>query len=206
MDTIITQRLRIRPMARTDLRALQSLYGEPELMKYITGKSRSPHETRARLKKDLRQHQEFGFGLCVVEWLDTDEVIGRCGLEPRTGRRGLEGELAWMFSEPWWGRGLATEAGAALISFGLAELTLSRVFAKADRRNEASIRVMRRLGMTLLAHVGDEVEYEILPEGPQIRSSAEQVSCNLLSKPLGPTTDGPRCDGPDCAADPKSDD
>lgn len=164
MDTIITQRLRIRPIARTDLRALQSLYGEPELMKYITGKPRRPHETRARLKKDLRLHRDFGFGLCIVEWLETGEVVGRCGLEPRTVGDGLEGELAWMFAEPWWGRGLATEAGAALISFGLIDLALPRVFAKAYSANEASIRVMQKLGMTLVEHGAEEIEYEIISD------------------------------------------
>ena len=87
-------------------------------MKFITGRARGPLETRARLMKDLKHHRDHGFGLCIVEWRDTGEVIGRCGLEPRPRRNGMEGELAWMFAQPWWGRGLATEAGAALIPFG----------------------------------------------------------------------------------------
>jgi len=155
-------------MVRSDFRALQSLYGEPELMKFITGKARGPLETRARLMKDLAHHRDHGFGLCIVEWRDTGEVIGRCGLEPRRRRNGMEGELAWMFAQPWWGRGLATAAGAALIPFGLVELALERVFATADHRNQASIRVMQKLAMTLVSSGDDQVEYEVCASSPGV--------------------------------------
>lgn len=161
MNAISTARLRMRPMERRDLRALQSLYGDPELMRFITGRARTPLETRARLKKDLGHHRDFGFGLCIAEWRPSNEVIGRCGVEPHPGPQGLEGELAWMFARPWWGLGLATEAGAALIDYALSELDLHRVFATAHRLNSPSIRVMEKLGMTLGNEVDAEVEYEV---------------------------------------------
>jgi ribosomal-protein-alanine N-acetyltransferase len=109
----------MRPMTKQDLDALHSLYSEEVLMRYIAGKPRTLEETLTRLEKDLGHHREFGFGLCVTELRETGEVIGRCGLEPRPSASGLEGELAWMLAEPWWGLGFATEAGARLIECGL---------------------------------------------------------------------------------------
>ena len=67
MDPVHTDRLLLRPLVRRDLRALHRLYSDPELMHYITGRPRTVWETRARLKKDLAHHRDFGFGLCLVQ-------------------------------------------------------------------------------------------------------------------------------------------
>jgi RimJ/RimL family protein N-acetyltransferase len=161
LHTLITPRLRLRPLRRTDFRILQSLYGDPELMHFITGRPRTPWQTRARLKKDLSHHRTHGFGLCLGELKADDHIVGRFGLVPRESAGGMEGELAWMVTEQYRGRGLATEAGSALIRFGLRELGLSRVFAVTHPQNTASLGVMERLGMTLVAGRPEELEYEV---------------------------------------------
>ncbi|MGI9627834.1 MAG: GNAT family N-acetyltransferase [Longimicrobiales bacterium] len=162
MDIISTPRLRLRPIERSDLRALHALYADPELMRFITGKARTPWETRERLNKDLSHHDHFGFGLCIAEWHEDHRAIGRCGLEPVITSAGLEGEAAWMFAKPWWGLGLAAEAGEALLSYGLGVLGLSRIFAVADKRNAASIRVMQKLGMSPTDDQGNDVVFELM--------------------------------------------
>lgn len=164
MKILETRRLRLRPMNGRDLRTLHCLYGDPELMRYITGRPRNPWETRARLKIDLAHHKMHGFGLCIAEARKSGEAIGRCGLIPRPVGDGLEGELAWMFAKPWWGRGLATEAGSALMDFGLQELGLRRVFATALTGNVASIRIMEKLGMKRAGTYDGEVEYECVAD------------------------------------------
>lgn len=159
MEPILTDRLRLRPLTGDDLQPLHRMYADPVLMRFITGRPRTVRETRERLEKDLAHHREFGFGLCLVEWLDTGEVVGRAGLEPRPAGEVVEGELAWMIVQPWWGHGLATEAGAALIAFGR-ELGLARIFATANRANGPSLRIMQKLGMRRVAERGEEIEYE----------------------------------------------
>ncbi len=57
-----------------------------------------------------------------------------------------EGVLAFYLARPYWGRGLATEAGRAFIQFGFSELGLSRIVAGANVENVASNRVLRKLG------------------------------------------------------------
>lgn len=160
MQTILTPRLRIRPLTRGDLRPLHMMYGDAELMRFITGRPRTPFETRSRLKKDLGFHRDYGFGLCLVESRETGEAIGRCGLEPRPDGDVLTGELAWMFVQSWWGKGLATEAGTAIIDWAEAELDLARIFARAYPDNAASVRVMAKLGMHRCGLIDGEIEYE----------------------------------------------
>ncbi len=161
MDPILTPRLCLRPLTRDDLRSLHALLGDHETMRFITGIGNTPLETRARLSLDVRLHAEFGFGLCLAEWRASGEVIGRAGIVPHRGPHGVEGELAWLFAAPWRGRGLATEAGAALIAFARSELSLHRLYAEAHPDNTASIRVMEKLGMVPVGGEGQDLRYAI---------------------------------------------
>ena len=54
----------------------------------------------------------------------------------------------WLVPE-YWGQGLATEAAQAWLRYGFEELGLAAIYAGADPPNEASLRVIERLGMKL---------------------------------------------------------
>jgi len=82
--------------------------------------------------------------------------------------------LGYNVARAHWGRGFATEATTAVTKFGFSSLNLHRIFATADARNLASIRVMQKLGMLEEGvlrqhryfrgqHV-DEVHYAILAD------------------------------------------
>jgi [ribosomal protein S5]-alanine N-acetyltransferase len=164
MDVLETQRLILRPLEPMDLEALHRLYSQLELMRYITGQPRSYAKTRERLLAHMADHNRYGFGLCAAILKANGEMIGRCGLEPVTRPEGLEGSLAWMFKKSYWGQGLATEFGEAMLAYGFDHLRLRRIFATADPRNKASIRVMQKLGMRFARSDDFEVEYEIYRE------------------------------------------
>jgi ribosomal-protein-alanine N-acetyltransferase len=82
--------------------------------------------------------------------------------------------MGYNLARPHWGRGLATEATAAVIAYGFERANLEKILSTADARNEASIRVMQKLGMAWedtrhnqQAHRGeqvDEVRYAIRKE------------------------------------------
>lgn len=165
MRTLSTDRLLLRPLERRDLRALHTLYGDPDVMRFIIGRGRTPWETARRLRKDIRHHRTHGFGLVLGLDRTTGDVVGRFGFEPVLQNDRIEGELAWMVAPSHQGQGFATEAGAALVAFGLDELALPRLFACADRQNGASIRIMEKLGMRPCPSKNDDVVYEILGRG-----------------------------------------
>jgi RimJ/RimL family protein N-acetyltransferase len=56
-------------------------------------------------------------------------------------------ELGYVFHPDHGGRGLATEAAAAVLDWGFNELRLQRVYARCHSGNAASARLMSRLGM-----------------------------------------------------------
>jgi RimJ/RimL family protein N-acetyltransferase len=166
MDHIETERLFLRPLQLGDLDDLFALYGDRQVMKYITGQPRDYEATYTRLKAHIADHQSYGFGLCAAILKKTGEMIGRCGLEPVESSNILQGDLAWMFKQHYWGQGLATEFGRAMIAYGFAHLPVQRIFATADHANLTSIKVMKKLGMNFVKSDQRGVEYDLWRPGP----------------------------------------
>ena len=73
-------------------------------------------------------------------------VIG--GISLRIEHDSNRASLGYGIGQPWWGRGITTEAARAVVAYGFETLGLERIFATADARNIASQRVMQHLGMT----------------------------------------------------------
>ncbi len=55
--------------------------------------------------------------------------------------------MLYGLAPEWWGRGLATEAGRAVLTYAFAQLRCPRVTAAADVPNLPSVSVLERLGM-----------------------------------------------------------
>lgn len=56
-------------------------------------------------------------------------------------------EMGYSLTRPLWGQGLMTEAAIAVMAYGFEKLDLARIQASTDVRNEASWRVMEKVGM-----------------------------------------------------------
>jgi RimJ/RimL family protein N-acetyltransferase len=163
---LTTARLTLRPITLADMDPLHTLYSDPALMRYITGRPRTREETRERLEAHAADYAAHGIGLYLTYLTATGELVGRCGLSNHQRPGGLEGGLAWMFREPWWGQGLATEFARWFVPFAFAHAPYARLYAHADHRNDASIQVMRKLGMRYVGREAwapglYEVEWEL---------------------------------------------
>ncbi|HET9948093.1 MAG TPA: GNAT family N-acetyltransferase, partial [Longimicrobiales bacterium] len=72
-------------------------------------------------------------------------LVGAIGM--RVSAKHRRGELGYWIGVPYWGRGYATEAAAALVRFGFDALGLNRIQARHMTRNPASGRVLEKIGM-----------------------------------------------------------
>jgi RimJ/RimL family protein N-acetyltransferase len=74
-------------------------------------------------------------------------IAGFCGF--RFIDDGPDIELMYGLRAEYWGQGLATEACQAAIEYLWLSSGFSRFYARTDPPNERSVKVMRRLGMTI---------------------------------------------------------
>jgi hypothetical protein len=81
----------------------------------------------------------------TIQPLSHDEAVGTVGLL-RVNHEHSRGELGYDLARRWWGQGLATEAAAAVVAYGFAVMELHRIEAGVLPGNDASVRVLQKLG------------------------------------------------------------
>ena len=147
-DTYETERIRLRPLAKTDGSALYALQQDGEMMRYFGGPYRR-EQTDTWLEWHLAMWEQEGYSHWAAELKDGGVFVGWIGLtrvwEPTELLPAVE--VGWFVDRKYWGEGLATEAGQRSLAFGFDELTLDRIIARCDPENIASEQVMAKLGM-----------------------------------------------------------
>jgi ribosomal-protein-alanine N-acetyltransferase len=85
--------------------------------------------------------------LCLAILLkETGQFIGWCGLDHLDPAQ-PDPALFYLLKSNYWGKGLATEAARALLSYAFHQLGLSSIHGGAASENIASRRVMEKIGM-----------------------------------------------------------
>ncbi|MGH7406412.1 MAG: GNAT family N-acetyltransferase [Candidatus Methylomirabilales bacterium] len=74
------------------------------------------------------------------------EAVGRIGLDLQTDVHRRSAEIGFWLAEPYWGRGIATEAVRAMTDFAFATFDLCRIFAGVFEWDPASVRVLEKAG------------------------------------------------------------
>ncbi len=141
-----TERLILRRFAEDDAEFALALLSEPPFLRYIGDKGvRTVDDARAYIRdQPLASYARHGFGLYVVELKETAAPIGMCGLLKRDAL--ADPDLGFAFLSRFWSRGYALEAARATLEHARTGLGMSRVVAITTPDNEASIRLLTRLG------------------------------------------------------------
>ncbi len=151
---IETERLVLRRFRDTDRDAVARWNADRQFTRHLAG-VQTREQSDAGFDRWQTHWAEHGFGLCAVEWRETEELIGRAG--PQFHRAWPDDpEIGWALDPAWWGRGIATEAGAACVAWALGELAFARVVSITTEANVASRRVMEKLGFGLHTTVPSE--------------------------------------------------
>lgn len=162
--TLRTERLLLRPWRSEDLDAFAALNADPEVMRCFPAPL--TREESDDLVDRIEAHfAEHGFGFWAVEVLGGASFVGFTGLAvaPFEAPFTPAVEIGWRLAREHWGRGYATEAAHAALTFGFGELGLQEIVAFAVQDNSRSRAVMERLGMT--HDPADDFNHPRLPSG-----------------------------------------
>ena len=141
---IETSRLILRPFELTEAEEAFAWFGDPVVMRFtLTGPDTSIGQTKTRLAKYQEHQIAHGFSKWVIGDRSTGRSIGDSGLLELQDYGWVD--LGFRLAQPYWGKGLATEAAKAWVRVAFDELSLDRLTALVHPENAASIRVVAKL-------------------------------------------------------------
>jgi ribosomal-protein-alanine N-acetyltransferase len=147
MPDLETERLYLRPMRVSDAPDMYDYARREEVTRYLLWRPHADvHYTRSYLEYLAGRYRT---GTCY-EWAviskADNKMIGTCGFSSIDTANNTA-ELGYVLHPDYWGCGIAAEAARRTLHFGFQVLGLHRTEARYMVENEASRRVMEKLGM-----------------------------------------------------------
>ena len=157
IPTLTTERLVLRKMLVADAGDMFDYAQREETSKYLFW---SPHKNIAHTKEYLKfvneRYRAGDFYDWAITLRDSGKMIGTCGFTNINTTHHV-GEIGYVLNPDYHRQGLAAEAAEAVIKFGFEELDLSRIEVRFIKENEASLKVAKKLGMTLEGYLRDNI-------------------------------------------------
>lgn len=156
-----TPRLLVRERTLADLESCLEMDRDPDVTRHIAGPWGDPVAHRQFVQYRMTRHYPPGLGYWSIrERSDPERFVGWVLLIPDHGA-GPDVEIGWRLVRSAWGRGIASEAAAALVRHAFETVRLPRVVADIASENHASLRVARKLGMQRVGPaMSDGMQYE----------------------------------------------
>lgn len=181
-----TPRLCLRPFRPEDFDVFADMHARADVVRYLMWPPRDEQASRIAFKRhETVRLEQDGDGLTLSAWRrDTGAFAGEFVLFLRSvEHRG--GEVGYILHPDATGQGLATEGAEAILAIAFDVLGLHRVIGRIDARNDASARVLTRLGMRKEAHFRrnewvkgewtDEAVYAVLAEEWSSRAASSDI-------------------------------
>lgn len=153
------ERCTIRPWQPSDAAALARHANNRNVWRNLRDAFPHPYgpEDAARFLAMVAKQTPPTYFAIVVD----GEAAGGIGYTPHTDVERISAELGYWLAEPFWNRGITTEAVRAVTHHALFTHGLERIYATPFGSNTASHRVLEKAGFTLEARL----RHAIVKEG-----------------------------------------
>jgi ribosomal-protein-alanine N-acetyltransferase len=157
---IETQRLQLRPFTEDDIEAVWPTVSDPEFPKYMSWHA---HTDRASVRAFVERITAAIADGTGATWaiVRDGRAVGCIGLDAITWEmrawRVDRAELGYWLAKAEWNQGLMTEAARAIVRFGFETLGLHKIGVGCLVENEASRRVIERVGFRYVGRLEDDV-------------------------------------------------
>jgi RimJ/RimL family protein N-acetyltransferase len=153
--TLTTTRLILRAIAMVHWEPYATMWADDRVTAFIGGEPRSRQLAWTKFGQAVAMFPLFGYGNWAVIDGETGGFLGVCGLAHyERGHAELEGfpECGWAFAAESWGKGVASEAVAAVTTWADAQ-GIAETRCIVDHANVASVRVATRNGYVAFAEL-----------------------------------------------------
>ncbi len=136
------------------------------------------HDAREFLRAARQRTPETTLAIAV-----DGEAVGSVGFVLHPDVERVSAEIGYWLAEPFWGRGITTEALAAVTTHAIAAHGLTRIYALPFARNAPSCRVLEKAGYVLEARlrksaikngeITDQLQYAFIAGDPPPRGNRD---------------------------------
>jgi ribosomal-protein-alanine N-acetyltransferase len=158
IEQIETDHLRIRDVLSSDKESFYAYMNREDYWCNFPMQPPTPEWVQSLVERCMREQDgspRTHYFLAAVS-KETGVVVGEAILQIESLRHG-QAEIGWGVHGEHTGRGLGTEIGRAMLRLGF-DLGLHRLFAQCRVENAPSLRIMRKLGMTLEGVIRENVK------------------------------------------------
>lgn len=148
-----TERLALREIVPADAEDLFRIFSDEETMRYWSCRPYTSVDQARRLIEGIAEAARGSDGIHWAITLRGDgRMIGKCGYnEWRKAHR--RGDISYIVAREHWGKGVVSEALRAALDYGFDHMNLHSVEAGVTPGNDASTRMLLRLGFRLEGHL-----------------------------------------------------
>jgi RimJ/RimL family protein N-acetyltransferase len=146
---IVTERLTLTKVTVEDADEMVAVLGDDRLHQFTGGHPETVEQLRDRYRRYVAGpgEQAVTWRNWIVRTREDDVAVGTVQATiSHTAYGRSAAELAWVVGPTWQGRGFATEAGRALVSW-VAAHGIDEVIAHIHPAHHASARVAQRIGL-----------------------------------------------------------
>ena len=146
--TLAGERTVLRELDLADSDDLFAFRSDPEVQRYNSAPMQDPAEASALIDELRAEYAAQQAVYWAVTLRGDSRVLGLMGLAAWE-KYHCRAEIGYDLRRDQWGRGIATDAVRAILTFGFTRLDLHRVEAQTIADNHASVRLLQRLGFQL---------------------------------------------------------
>jgi len=159
-----SERIILRRLLEDDLEAFQAYRTDVEVWKYQGWNIVSDEEARAFLTSTSKSPLLEAAEWCqiAIALKENNHLIGDIGIH--ISEKQDQAEIGFSLNRNWQGKGLASEAVNLAMNFIFQNSPVDKIIGITDARNEASIRLLKRIGMKKIKSVDTTFRDELCVE------------------------------------------
>lgn len=144
---------RLRPWQQSDISSLVRYANNPHVAANLTDQFPSPYSEADGMTFIARSLGEDPPRVLAIDV--GGEAAGAIGIFPQSDVHRLNAEMGYWLGEPFWGRGIVTDAVRLMVDYAFDNFEIERIFARPFGINQASQRVLEKNGFILEARFND---------------------------------------------------